>query len=508
MAGLSARALARLVAVAVSLVIGALFLEMAFRVIDRQPLGRLALVAAPPSQPPPGARAARPDRKYIDRIVLAPGVDRGWYEEQPQARARFAMDAQLTARAAAYPGIPYTPFYEFNRQYLRQQVCAGQVDALGDLREFFYFDPVDGQPFPTFRHLAHISPPSWFVTNNFGWRGRDVDVRRDEDVIRIAFVGGSTTVDAYSVPFSHPEMIEHWLNVWGARRGLQVRFEIINAGRTGIDTRSTAAVVATELVPVDPDLVIFDGGANQFWPGQVLRSPFRRIFPKPAATFRERTALERYSALVRRSLSAWDRARGSNGDEPAKPPAIVNWPAGVSEPSPNPHDERLPMDLPQVVRNLDDMRAALAPGGSELAVSSFVWLAYAGLKLDPVRHANIYRYLNDTFWPITYAHVRRMADFQNRVFAAYARETGALFIDIDGAFPRDPDLFNDPIHLNDAGLQVEAWLYLQQLIPFIDTRLEVGRWPRPRHAAGGTHPAFDQPPRRVVTRAELAAQCS
>ena len=504
---MTARTLARLVAAAGTFAIGVLFLELAFRVIDRQPLGRLALVASPASAPRAAASAVRPDRRHLDRIALAHGVDRAWYDELPEPRPRLPMDAQLMARAAAYPRDPYTPFYEFNRQYLRDQICGQPGSVFGELRDFFYFDPVDGRPFPTFRHLPHISPPAWFVTNNFGWRGADLTPARRDDTIRIAFVGGSTTVDAYSAPFSHPEMVEHWLNRWAATNAKSVRIEIINAGRTGIDTRSTAAIVATELVPVDPDLVIFDGGANQFWPGQVLRSPLRRVFPKPTVTFRERTFLERYSALVRRALSAWDRARGSNGDEPAKPPAIVNWPTGVNEASPNPHDPRLPMDLPQVVGNLDDMRAALTPAHAELAVSSFVWLAHAGLKLDPIRHANIYRYLNDTFWPITYAHVRRMADFQNRVFAAYARESGATFIDIDGAFPRDPDLFNDPIHLNETGLQLEAWIYLQQLVPIIEARMASARWPRPSHDAGANR-AFDQPSRRVVTRAEVAAHCS
>jgi hypothetical protein len=505
-AGLSGRLLARLVAVALSLAVGALFLEAAFRIIDRQPLVHLALAAAPPT-PAIAKRAARPDLKYVERLPLAAGVDRAWYDVQPEPRRPFPIDAELAARSAAYPADPYTPFYVFNRQYLQQQICAGAT-GLAFLNEFFYFDPVDGKPFPTFQHLPHVSLPSWFVTNNFGWRGPDIDALRADNVVRIAFVGGSTTVDAYSVPFSHPEMIERWLNLWAERRGLRYRFEIINAGRTGIDTRSTAAIVATELTPVDPDLVIFDGGANQFWPGQVLKSPFNRVFPKPTVTFRERTTLERYSALVRRSLSAWDRARGANGDEPAKPPAIVNWPAGVSESTPAPHDARLPMDLPQVIRNLDDMRAALAPIQSELGVSSFVWLAYAGLKLDPIRHANIYRYLNDTFWPITYAHVRRMADFQNRVFERYASETGSSFFDIDRDFPRDPDLFNDPIHLDEAGLRFEAWIYLQRLVPVIDERLSSGRWPRPRHGADGPHPAFAQSPRRIVTRAELAARCS
>src|SRR5262249_55430782 len=155
------------------------------------------------------------------------------------------------------------------------------------------------------------------------------------------------------------------------------------------------------------------------------------------------------------------------------------------------------------------MRDALAPIHSELGVSSLVWLADAGMKLDPVRHANIYRYLNDTFWPITYAHVRRMADFQNRVLEAYPRPSGALFFAIDEAFPRDPDLFNDPMHLNEAGLRLEAWMYLQRLVPVIEARLADGRWPRPSAVSSdAAHPAFRQPSRRIVTRAELAAQCS
>jgi len=427
------------------------------------------------------------DRKHVPEIPTAPGVDRGWYLQEPSPRSRFPIDEQLAARSAKYPD-PLTPFFEFNRQYLHEQICGGQRDAFGGLEDFFYFEAPGGGRYPIYRHLRHVSPPAWFATNNFGWRGPDVPLERRAGVIRIAFVGSSTTVDAFAVPFSHPELIEHWLNLWAARRGLSNRFEVINAGRTGIDTRSIAAVVQQELVPVDPDLVVFDGGGNQFWPGQVLRSPLRRIFPRPATTFRRRVALERYSALVRRVLSAWDRVRGGNGEEPAKPPALVNWPEGVDEAAPSPHDPRLPMDLPQVL-------------------SSSTWLAYPGLKLDLVRHTNIYRYLNDTFWPIPYAHVQRMANFQNRVLAAYGRETGVAFLDIDKQFPRDPDLFSDPIHLSYTGLRLQAWIYLQQLMPIIEQRLSEHRWPRPAALAPATHPAFSESGRRLVTMSDLASHC-
>jgi hypothetical protein len=32
-------------------------------------------------------------------------------------------------------------------------------------------------------------------------------------------------------------------------------------------------------------------------------------------------------------------------------------------------------------------------------------------------------------------------------------------------------------------------------------------WPRAARAAAASHPAFNHPARRIVTRAELAAQC-
>jgi hypothetical protein len=500
------RGIARAALIVIVVAVCGLALEAAVRLVDGQPLTRAALVTlAPPTHLPARSGADRPDRKYVAAVPLAAGVKAAWYDEDPPARVRFPMDAELASRAAAHPTDPYTPFFAFNRRFLEHEICSGR--SPGGLSDYFYFEPVDGSAYPTFRHLAHVSPPSWFVTNNYGWRGLDVTLARPLRGIRIAFVGASTTVDAYSMPFSHPELIEHWLTRWAAARGDDLRIDVINAGRTGVDSRSIAAIVAREIVPVDPDLVVFYEGANQFTPGGVLRFPLRRVFPKPAATFRERTRLERYSAVVRRALSAWDRFRGGAGAEPAKPSAIMSWPHGVSETTPDPHDARLPMDLPQVVRDLDAIRQALEPAGGELAVCSFIWFAQPGMTLDPVRDANIGRYLNDTLWPISYAHVRRMADFQNRVFRAYARDADAPLFDIDGEFPRDAALFDDPIHLRYPGLRLQGWIFLQHLVRLIDARVAAGRWPRQPAAALATHPAFDQPSRRRISQADVGSHC-
>jgi hypothetical protein len=502
---MTARYLAPVLAMAVSLVAGLLLLEVAFRMLDRQPLTRLTLTAAPSAR---SSRVAGPDLKYVETMPLAPGVDRAWYSELPASRPARPLDAELASRAASYPDDPYTPFFEFNRQYLRQQICGRHDAAFGRLRDFFYFEPVDGQAFPTFRHLRRVSLPSWFNTNNFGWRGPDIDANRGADVIRIAFVGASTTSDSYGAPFSHPEMMEPWLNTWARARHLPDRFEVINAGRTGIDSQSMEAIVRTEVLPIDPDLVVFYGEANQFTPGSVLHTPLKQFFPKPASASREPNALDRNSALARRLLSAWDRLRGGSGDEPSKPPGVVTWPSGVSETEPEPYDRRLPMDLPRVVSNLDGMRAALSSTRAELVVSSFIWLAHKGLKLDLARHAGIYKYLNDTFWPIPYAHIRRMADFQNRVLESYARRSGAPFVDIARDFPVDPDLFEDPVHLNPAGLHLEAWLYFQHLARLADERIATHRWPRSPPPTQTVHPAFPDDARRIVTRAQIESQCS
>jgi hypothetical protein len=298
------------------------------------------------------------------------------------------------------------------------------------------------------------------------------------------------------------------LNRWARATGQRFSIEVINAGRTGIDSHSIAAIVRQELLPLDPDLVVFYEGANQFWPGQLMNVRFGRLFTKPKDTFRTRTAAERYSATVRRVLNAYDRITGGDGSEPLKPPYTVSWPAAVDEQKPDVFSPSLPMDLPRVVADLESMRKALAGQGAELAVSSFVWLVRPGLRLDLNRQLTLYRYLNDSYWPISYALMRRMADFQNRVFERYATSKKLPFIDMARAFPGDPELFGDAIHMKYPGLRLQAWIFTQALVPIIVSRTAAGEWPRPQTAAPAVHPAFDQPLRRVITASELKAACS
>ncbi|HWI17244.1 MAG TPA: hypothetical protein VNT81_05835 [Vicinamibacterales bacterium] len=480
--------------------------EIAIRVADGYSLTsiRLARSAAEERE-----MALDADQQYVAGLALAAGVQPEWYDLNPPPLPRFEENPEFTARVNQYPADPLGALFVWNTAYLKRELCAGNAaGSLGILSEFYTFDPPRPGPYPIYRHLANASPPGWFVSNRFGWRGPDVTLEKPSGTIRIAFVGASTTVSAYAAPHSHPEFIGYWLNRWAEARGLSVRFEVINAGRTGIDVDSIAAIVEQEVAPVSPDLVIYYEGANSFPVGKALGpAPDASAVPKvePTVTFRQRWAGEAYLATAARVLTAIDLLTNKSGTEPPKPAHPTVWPERVNESNPD-IAAPLPIDLDRVVQGLDRMRQALAPAGGELATSSFIWLVHDGMRLDMERDITIFRYLNEMYWPASYAHMRRMADFQNRVFATYADRHGLPFFDVARDFPADPRLFGDAIHMREPGLRLLAWIYLQQLVPLIEARIASGQWPRQSTFTPDYDPATVKP--RLTRRQDLLANCS
>ncbi len=277
---------ARLLISVFVLVVGAFGGEVVSRALDGYRLDSIALRTA--REPRRRVKDDTPDLQYVAKIPRAASVNIGWYVEEPKQIPRIPLTPELQQRTAAYPTEPWSAFFEWNLAYLHDQACRPTRDVvMGGLRDFYYFESTDGSRYPSYRHLAHVSPPSWFATNKFGWRGPEVELNKPPNTIRIAFVGASTTVDAFGVPFSHPELVGYWLNRWAAAKDLPYRFDVINAGRMGIDSNSIAAVVTQEIVPVDPDLVIYYEGANQLWPGQLVSVDDKRSHEPPTTTFSE-----------------------------------------------------------------------------------------------------------------------------------------------------------------------------------------------------------------------------
>ena len=432
---------------------------------------------------------------HLDAIPRSAGVARDWYFSDPPPlpnRGPVSAEWLELVRRVEQSGVTAGTrradmFKAWNTAFVGDPCKHPYLrDAPGQL---FVYDPPDGNPRPTYRFLPNATTPIGLVTNQYGFRGPPVPFARSPNTVRIVFVGASTTVSSHHLAYSYPEFIGHWLNLWAQAKKLDVRFEVLNAGREGIASPDIAAIVRTEVVPLRPDLVVYYEGANQFDLGTVVPNkpaaqPVRPAEVKP-------DWLAQHSALVRRLRALLGSTElPTGGGEWPKPKYALVWPTGVDERAPDITRADLPVNLPVILGDLDRIRAALAGIDSELVLSSYMWLVRDGMELNPIRHRPILEYLNVGYFPYRYRDMARLAAFQNRVFARYAAVHGLGFVDVAGVMPFDPDLFVDAIHGTQAGVRLRGWIAFQQLLPIIEQHLANGTWPKKVLPAAGTPPAF------------------
>ena len=509
------RAWVKVVVPLVFTVIAVAAAEAGMRMVDGYRLTSIRLASSRSRSVMPGSGSGAGSGKwlgetdawpYVQQLPVAASVDREWFRARFPDRPALQPDAELEARKRRYKSPDDShENYEWNRREIVGAVCGGErrdiADSLNRFDDVFVFDASDGTDKPTYRFLRQVVYPSGMRTNAFGWRGPEIALNKPPRTIRIAFVGASTTIDPHSEPYSYPELVGLWLNRWAGTHHRDVSFEVINAGREGINSRSIQAIVRQEILPVEPDLVVYYEGSNQFWPadfiGTVLPPRSKVSGPRP-------TALASYSAIARRVENVVRHAV-EPGVEPVKPSIHVGWPGDLDERDPDLSHPRLPIELPHILGDVEIMRRALDEQGARLVMTSFAWIVYPGLVLDPVRDAMIFEYLNGTFWPFTYAHMRRYLDFQSQAFRKYASVHGLDFIDVSGSYPRDPRLFNDAIHMTRAGIHLHAWIAFNGIVPIIERNLAAHEWPRPARRLLREHPGFDG--RRLVPMSEVRAAC-
>jgi hypothetical protein len=431
----------------------------------------------------------------LERVPLAAGVDRQWFFSDPQPLPNRGKTPKEWQDLFQYqldhpPGdTEFLPLYVLNVWNTKfvGSPCQHRFlkRAPGVL---FVYDPPDGIGSPPYRFPEDATLPDGLVTNQLGWRGRPIEVPRKPRTVRIVFVGASTTIDTHILPFSFPEYAGHWLNVWAQSKHLDVRFEVLNAGRESVVSTDIAAIVHTEVLALHPDLVVYYEGGNQFRPasivdkvpeGSAVRPPNSAAKTSPA-WLREAA---RYSALMGRVAAAIGYAGSDlDGREWPKPDYRVVWPEGLDELDPDISYPHLPVNLNVIQQDLDRIRADMASIGGELAVSSFVWMVKDGMVLDPIRHKYILEQLNIANYPFRYRELERLAKFQNRWLAKYAAVHGLPFIDIASNMPLDPDLFIDAVHPSYSGVRLHGWVAFQQLLPAIEKHLADGSWPKPTPA--------------------------
>ena len=423
--------------------------------------------------------------RYVARMPVVRGTDRNWFKEDPPPLAnRGAVPPDRLERYDDYRrrGIfPPQADYIWNRYYLESVRCADSDPFEKFPAKVAVFDPPTVTVFPRYRFPPNITTAGKLVTNEFGLRGTPLTLAKPPRTVRIAFLGASTTIGYHYFAYSYPERVVHWLNRFAQTNGYNVRFEMLNGGREGLNSHDIAQILKDELLPLDPDIAVYYEGANQFASANDLVSP--HIPNRGQIDPRDPVVPHKVPEIIRAHLALGNLAdRALNGfqtvGEPVKPHYRLQWPAVIDERNPNVDDPRLPLKLPEIVRDLDSIRAGLDSIGGRLVLSSYEWLAEGGLALSPTRHQFIYQQLNTVLWPLRYADIRRLADFQNRVFRRYAQARGADFLDVAPAIPQDPDLFIDAIHMTEPGERVRAWITFQQLVPVIRHMIESGRLPR------------------------------
>jgi hypothetical protein len=516
-AALSTRqVLFRAMAVMTVTIVGLAGIEILIRVLDGYRLGSFLLVPSRGagrnivSIPLKAAEKLKGDDDplpYVQQLPVAPGVDREWFTTRFPQRTQDQPNPDLAARSGRYSDIhDMRPNYEWNWKFATGAVCRDshgeEAEIFNHVDDIFVFDPTDGSESPTYRFLRNASYPSGLKTNGYGWRGPDVPFHKPSNTIRIGFVGASTTVGAHQEPYAYPELVGLWLNQWASRNHPRLLFDVVNAGREGVNSRSIQAIVRQEVLPLEPDLVVYYEGANQFWPANFIWTQLparsRQSAPPPTALAYYSAACRRFESLVRRAVAP--------GLEPVKPHIEVNWPADLDERDPDLAHRQLPVELPRILSDLETIRRSLDEQGSKLVVTSFVWLVHPGLALDPARDAELFSYLNTTYWPFSYAHMRRLVDFENRVFQKYASTHDLDFIDMASTYPRDPRLFDDAVHMTHAGIRLQAWMAFNGLIPAVEREIAAGRLPRPASGRWAEHPAFAGH-RRLVPTSDLRAAC-
>lgn len=97
-------------------------------------------------------------------------------------------------------------------------------------------------------------PPVDLVTNPSGFRGPEIELKKPDGVLRIAFFGSSSTYDLYSLRDETTWPHQTWITIQSALPGC--RFEYINAGRNGYSTLTMNDLYDADVSEYDPDFVV------------------------------------------------------------------------------------------------------------------------------------------------------------------------------------------------------------------------------------------------------------
>jgi lysophospholipase L1-like esterase len=270
------------------------------------------------------------------------------------------------------------------------------------------------------------------VCDSRGFRSPELVQPKPAGLLRIAFVGGSTTfcAEASGNATTWPAQ------VFGALRAAHPRqaFDWLNAAAAGYATDSTRINLEHRVLPLEPDLVVVYHGTNDLTKDTRALAAEQGLWSEDDGV----DWLERHSMLweiLKKNVALRDRGEG---------PAATG--------------RQLEVDMDELARGferrLEDLVRDCEAAGALVALVTFSHRVRAGQGPAERREACQSALYYMPF--LSPDQILAGITAYNEAVRRVAARTGAILVDGEERIPADGVHFNDSVHLLDAGCRVQA----------------------------------------------------
>ena len=356
------------------------------------------------------------------RIVSEPGVT----EVEPEGGTTASSAVKWTALVLVLVlGLALVLLVAEGGVRLRQWIRTGTAQSFTDM---YRTDETIGLRVlnPGFRSRA-------ISINRSGFRGPEIATPKPKGVIRVAFLGASTT---FCAEVSSDAAVWPSIVVERLRQAYpQARFDFVNGGVPGYIVAASRKNLKHRVAALEPDIIVVYHATNDL-SGEVRQRAIQAGIPGAAQAGRQ-SWLERHSLLwelVVKNLRVWEVQRDAG------------------------HAQRLSVDAKELGRWFEPELGALLreakSTGARVAVATFSTRLRADQAVETQRQAAVSALVYMPFMSIDglVAGYRRYND----IIRSAAASEGVLLIGDEERIPGDAAHFVDSVHFSDAGSRAMA----------------------------------------------------
>lgn len=331
----------------------------------------------------------------------------------------------------------------------------------------YSYTPNTNTKHPVYKYIPNAKVPKGkLVFNNNGWTGNNVNILNKKNNIRLAFIGGSTTQQMKSCNFSYTDHVGNYLENWAKVNNINVTFETINTGRVAQQSMDFKAIVEQELVPFNPDIVVYYEGRNQFDMSKLVNFNHYNSMDKNILylIIGQSFVLQGIFHLLSVDLISFlEKLKKPNS-------IVIN-----NEFNPNIESPNLPVNMSQIISDIKDISDTLKTINSTLVLSSFAMITDINKMNEAKSKNSIYGYWLNDYGKIKLKEIKRLNQFENLVFKKLSDHLNMPFIDVSSELGKYPNIFYDGIHIECEGTKVHGLIAFNKLLPIIEAKIKEKR---------------------------------